>query len=447
MRINKKILVAAIISVFIALGVLFFIASPEESDSIYTHIYIHGVPVGGLTVVEAEAALMERFQPGLENKTLKYSVNGEIVTAFTFADFGARFDFSGLVQEAMNYSVLGSLQSRIERMFGRSYKIDTHPGLVIAPERMESILSGLSRQIDMTAKNASFSLENGNVIITPESTGRAIDIQAATLATHRVLNSLTDGIVELTIQATQPVYTSTDFTFDVSVLGAFQTKYTGTDADPRIYNVRLAARKVNNQVIYPGEIFSTGAIIGAHKPNSGFKSAIVLVRGEPVEDIGGGVCQVVSTLYNAVLAAELTIVQRHNHSVPVSYVENGFDATVAGDYYDLKFKNNTPHPILISSQMAGGNLSISIHGHENRPANRNIRFSAKHIETIKPEAYREVVDPAIPRDERHITLEPQPGYHVELHKHVYVDGKEVEVVKINTSIYKPLQGVIAIGAG
>lgn len=447
MRKNKKLIIVVILSVCISLPVLVFSGSSQEADKIYTHIYIHGIPVGGLTAIEAEAALMERFQPGLERRTLEYSINGELVATFTFADFGTRFDFSELIQEAVDYSMLGSLPSRIGRMFGRAYKINAPAGLIIVPERMESIVTGLSRKMNTATQNASFALENGNIEITPERAGRAIDIQAAALATYRVLNSLTDGVVELTLQAVQPTYTTTDFKFDVSNLGSFQTTYTGTDADPRIYNVRLAANKINNQVLHSGEIFSTGTHIGAHKPNSGFKSAIVLVRGEPVEDIGGGVCQVVSTLYNAVLAAELPVVQRHNHSVPVSYVESGFDATVAGDYYDLKFKNNTPHPILISSQMSTGNLRISIHGYESRPDNRSIRFSAKRVEVIEPEPYREVVDPTIPRDQKHITLESQPGYHIELHKHVYIDGKEVEVIKINTSIYKPLQGVVAIGAG
>jgi len=426
---------------------MIFVNSSQETDRIYTQIYIHGVPVGGLTSQEAEAALMERFQPDLENRVVQFSLNGQIVAEFTFADFGAKFDFSEPVQSAIDFSSIGNLPRRIGRMLGRSYKINNPVKLTINPQRMESIFSGLSREIDRSAQNASFALNNENIVIVPESVGQAIDIQAAILATHHVLNSLVSGVVELAVQITQPMYTRADFEFDVSILGSFQTKYTGIDSDSRIYNVRLAANKINNHVLYPGDVFSASTLIGAHRPNSGYKSAIVLVRGQPVEDIGGGVCQVVSTLYNAALAAELHIVQRHNHSAPVSYVENGFDATVAGDYYDLKFKNNTPYPILITSQMSSGSLQISIHGHESRPANRSIRFSAKPIETIKPEPYREVVDSSIPMGESYVTLQSQLGYHIELHKHIYIDGKEIEVVKINTSIYKPLQGVIAIGAG
>jgi vancomycin resistance protein YoaR len=171
------------------------------------------------------------------------------------------------------------------------------------------------------------------------------------------------------------------------------------------------------------------------------------VRGKPVEDVGGGVCQVVTTLYNAVLRAELEIIQRHNHSARVGYVDAGFDATVAGDYLDLKFKNNSARPILITSQFENGRLFVKIHGVETRQYGRSLKFEAKQIELIPPSPYREVVDPKIPRGERLVTLESQPGYRFELYKCVFVDGKEIEKIKINTSVYKPLQGIITIGAG
>ncbi|MCL2285479.1 MAG: VanW family protein [Firmicutes bacterium] len=444
MKKTKILLIILLLAVSLGL-VLIFVNSPQ--DRIYTHIYIHGVPVGGLTTEEADAVLMEHFQPGLENKTIQYSVGKKIIAEFAFADFGARLNFSEPIQLAMAYSTAGNLQSRLMRMFGRAYEINASARLEIIPQRMESIFSGISRQISKPVQNAGFALENGNIVVIPEQVGYGMDTQAIALATDKVLRSLESGVVEIILQTIQPNYTMADFDFEVSVIGSFQTEYAGTDTDPRIHNVRLAAEKIHNRVLYPGEVFSTGAIVGAHRPNSGYKPAIVLVRGEPVEDIGGGVCQVVSTLYNAVLMAELPVVQRHNHSVPVSYVDSGFDATVAGDYYDLKFKNNTLHPILITSQMTDGNLQIFIHGHENRPANRSIRFQAKRVETIAPGPYREVIDNTIPQGERYITLQSQEGYHIKLYKHIYVDGSEVEVVQINTSIYKPLQGVIAIGTG
>ena len=443
---NKKLIIFAAVaaSLVLLLVVLVKIVAgpPTDTDRIYIRTYIHGVAVGGLTAQEAEGALMQQFQPRLESRQITYYVDGDVIAEFAFANFGASFDFSQLVEDALNYSRRSALH-----IFRRTIQIEAPAKYTISAEKMNDVFTQLSKKIDVMPEDAVFMLQDGNIVVTPESAGRALDVQALSLATQDVLLSLQSGSVIITMHAIMPKYTTSDFQFPVSVLGSFRTKYPGSETEAREYNVRLASDRINNQVLFPGEVFSAGAAIGANKPNSGYKSAIVLVKGEPVEDIGGGVCQVVSTLYNAVLAAELQITQRHNHSAPVSYVEKGFDATVAGDYFDLKFKNDTEHPILISSRFENGELRIAIHGYENRPAERSISFSARRVETVLPEPYRKIVDAAVPLGEQIILSESQVGYHVELLKHIYMSGNEIEVVKINTSIYKPLQGVIAIGAG
>jgi len=438
---KKKLILFAGLIIFAV--VLIFVLNRKPSDKIHANTYIHGVAVGGLTAPEANAVLMEFWQPNLAIQTVAYTINGEIVAEFTFADFGLQYDFSGLIQKAMD----DNLRGVFERMIGQKRLILDEIGFTVIHEQAMSVFSALSRQVDVMPTNASFAMIDGQIIVSAETKGHGLDVQAAAVATENVLRSRGCGTVELMLHTIEPKHTAADFDFTVSVLGSFRTKYTGDETDPRIYNIRLASDRINNQVLFPGDVFSAGALIAAHKPNSGYKPAIVLVSGEPKEDIGGGVCQVVTTLYNAVLVAELPITQRHNHSAPVSYVDSGFDATVAGDYYDLKFKNNTEHPILIVSQLKNEELVISVHGLESRPQERSVRFSARKVKTLSPDPCREVVDAAVPKGKRHVVLEPQEGFHIELLKHVYMNGKEVETVKINTSIYKPLRGVVAIGAG
>jgi len=386
---------------------------------------------------------MEFWQPNLEIQTVSYTINGQTVAEFTFADFGLRYDFSELIQTAMNNDLRGVSR----RLIGQKRLILDPIELTVVHEQAMSVFSALSRMADVMPQNASFAMKDEQIVVTAEINGRGLDVQAAAVDTENILRSRECGIVELMLHPIAAKYTSADFDFTISVLGSYRTKYTGNESEPRVFNIRLASDKINNQVLFPGDVFSAGTIIAAHKPDGGYKSAIVLVNGEPVEDVGGGVCQVVSTLYNALLVAELPIIQRHNHSAPVSYVRSGFDATVAGDYYDLKFKNNTANPILVTSQLKNGELIVTIHGFDNRPSERTVRFTATTVKTIAPDPCREVVDASVPRGKRYVRLEPQEGLHVELFKHVYVNGKEVEVVKVNTSIYKPLRGVIAIGAG
>jgi len=435
----KKIIFFAIL--FFIFTILFYRSLPREKIS--SNVYIHDVAVGGMTKDEAIAALSARFQPELEKKIVRYKNNNDVVAEFSFAHFETRFDFSALVDEAIAFS--RAKKFRVARIFGREYKISAPPTILYSAEKMEDKMNELSKKIDIAATNASFSEQNGKIIVAKEKSGRAANIEDAAAQTREIFGKM-HGDVDLKISEIKPLYTEKNFSFDVKILGAYETSCNVNNA-PRRRNISRASQKINNSVVYPGEIFSAGTKIAANLPESGYETATVLVRGKPVEDVGGGVCQVVTTLYNAVLRAELEIIQRHNHSARVAYVGAGFDATVAGDYFDLKFKNSSARPILITSFFDDGKLSVKIHGIETRKNNRVLKFEAEQIETILPEPHREIIDPKIPRGEKIVSLEPQAGYRFELYKYIFVDGKETEKIKINTSVYKPLQGIITIGAG
>jgi len=418
---------------------------PAATGSIYSNMYIHGLPVGGLTTEEAEAALMQHFQTGLDGETIFFTYGGETVAQRSYRELGIVLDFSDAIQAAREYSNRRNLPARVSRLLGRAHNITLQPILRYDQGRLAGHLESVANKIQAKPTNASFVYENGQITIKPEADGVAVDMESATRQFNDLVAALSGGTVELSTKSTQPRYVTADLQFDVTVLGTFSTRIEAGIHDPRVRNVSRAAERIHNQMLYPGDIFSASALMGTHLPGSGYESAIVLVRGEPMEDIGGGICQVVTTLYNAVLLAELTVVQRHNHSARVSYVDYGFDATIAGDYYDLKFKNNTSHPILVTSRLTTNALYVTIHGREERPQNRTLQFSGQRVDVIPPEPYKEVVDTSLAPGERVVTLESQMGYRYEVFKHIYIDGQEVEQVKINTSSYRPLQGVVSIG--
>jgi len=417
---------------------------PPPQDSIYRNIYINGIPVGGMTPEEAEAALMHEFQPGYDNMTFTFTTQGVEVAQRSFRDLGIRLDFSEPVQTASNFGSRRNLAQRISRLMGRPYHIIATPCLQFQTPRIEAAVQGVADKINSAPINASFVMDDGGIVVKPEVAGISVDAAHATQQLLQLLHNHTGGIIELPVLPIPPRFSTSHFQFPVSIIGAYTTPVS-IEVDARVRNITKAVERVHNHVLYPGDVFSAGGLIGAHLPGSGYEAAVVLVRGEPAYDIGGGVCQVVTTIYNAVLKAELTVVQRHNHSARVSYAGFGFDATIAGDYLDFKFKNNTPHPMLIVSGLRGGELYVHIHGYDNRPANRTLQFSAQRVDVIPPEPYKEVVDASLAPGERVVTLESQLGYRYEVFKHVFVDGVEVEVVKVNTSSYRPLQGVISVG--
>ena len=421
--------------------------APNEADRIYTNVYIHEVAVGGMNMEEANAALMERFQPALESRMVRYAVGADVLLEFTFAEFGAKFDFSPTIETALMYTHAPRFSQRVTRIFRDTYKITDSPTFIFSAEMLEDVLIKISQEIDIPVRNAAFREEGGEISVTGEHAGQGVDTVLAAEATQEILRNLTDGTIQLQIITVAPSYTTANFDFAPTLLGAFETPCACKDDPARCRNIVRAAERIHNTVVYPGGVFSAGEKIGAHLPNSGYEAAVVLIQGQPAEDIGGGVCQVVTTLYNAVLRSELEVVQRHNHSARVSYVDIGYDATVAGDYYDLKFKNNTGSPILVTSGVKNDSLHVRIYGNETREDGRSVRFEGRQVELLTPEPYREIVDPSVPLGSREVTLPSQMGYHVELFKIVYMYNEPIEEIKVNTSVYKPLQGIIAIGAG
>lgn len=144
-------------------------------------------------------------------------------------------------------------------------------------------------------------------------------------------------------------------------LASFSTKYSTRDTD-RTTNLRLAANKVNGTVLMPGETFSYNKVVGARTIAAGYKEAPIYVSGEVVDGLGGGICQISSTIYNAVIYANLDIVQRSNHQFVPSYVTASRDATVVYGSIDFQFKNNRDYPIKIICSVSGGVASCQIFG-------------------------------------------------------------------------------------
>ena len=134
--------------------------------------------------------------------------------------------------------------------------------------------------------------------------------------------------------------------YNTGLLSTFTTRYDGSNA-PRAHNIRLASEKINGTVLCNGEAFSFNETVGQRTVERGFKSAKIIERGEFVDGVGGGVCQVSTTLFNAALLSGCDMTEFHQHSLAVSYVPPSFDAMVSGTYFDLKFENRTGYTLYI----------------------------------------------------------------------------------------------------
>lgn len=360
-----------------------------------------------VNIDEAEAPLYE------EPRIVNFIYNDSLVYSLTFADFGVEYYF-------------------------HLFWFDEE----LIAERLDVVRA----QAAILPVNASMRLDiSGEFIITDGVPGRTPDMQNAAVQLREILASGEGGTVVLDMYEIPPSYHAGHFAMAQSLLGRFVTPYHGGEEIPRSINIRLAAAHINNTVLFPGQVFSTRETAGPSTPERGYAMAAVIMDGQLVEDYGGGVCQVASTLYNAVLYAELPVLERSNHSVKVYYMDFGFDAAIAGDYMDLKFKNNLEYPILITASAVNGILEVKIYGRETRPANRTLAFVSELVEVIPPEPERVVVDENLPSGHVLVSTEPRDGYKYELFRVVFVDGEQMERERVNTSVYRPIQGVITRG--
>jgi len=177
---------------------------------------------------------------------------------------------------------------------------------------------------------------------------------------------------------------------------------------------------------------------------NGYVESGIILNGRPARGIGGGICQIASTLYMAALIAEVDIVERRAHSLMIDYMPPATDATMAEGQIDLRFRNNTTSPMLIESIMTGNQHIINIYGAETRPGYRQIYFEARQTAELAPE-HEIIEDASLPKGFIQIASPSIPGATYELYKMVYHHGKPVEEIKINTSSYNPIRGVLIIG--
>jgi len=198
-------------------------------------------------------------------------------------------------------------------------------------------------------------LQVGSGKVIPARRGLEIDV-ARTL--ERVVRARPGEAVSSALIPIDPAFTERDIARITRNIGDYHTWVWGSEE--RLHNVALAARRLDHSLVMPGELFSFNEVVGPRTAAEGYKPAPVLVGQGTAMDAGGGVCQVASTLFNAVLAARLEVVERHPHSRPVEYVPKGRDATVLYDSLDFKFRNNTDEAIIIRSHVQGRNLTIRI---------------------------------------------------------------------------------------
>ncbi|MGN0155576.1 MAG: VanW family protein [Lachnospiraceae bacterium] len=425
-------------------------AENADKQTIYAGVYLDGVYVGGLTKEEAMEEY-DKYIDGIEDLKLTFTTSvGSYST--TLEEIDVSVSVEDAVDTAFNYGRQGNILTRYKEI-----KALEEENVVLVPEKkfdeekLKEKLENETSDIVNAPKNASITRENGEFIIYDGEKGTSIKVDETVKEVEDIFAAeweQKDIKISAVVEEQEPQYTTDDFYKIDSVLGQSVTNYNSGNT-ARSQNLATGASKVSGTVLMPGEQFSMYNTVSPFTEENGYANAGQYVSNgkgmELVDGLGGGICQVSTTLYNAVLKSELQVDERYPHSLTVSYVDKGRDAAIAGDYMDFKFTNNTEYPIYIEGYAGGGSISFAIYGHDTRPSNRTISFESKVIETYEPGEPEEIEDDTLEEGKEVTEQEAHTGYYVELWKNIYIDGVLTDSVKVDGSQYKAQAAKIRIG--
>lgn len=366
----------------------------------------------------------------------------------TLADLGVTYDADPILR-ALDKMKEGSLWERIQARynFPTSWTLQFRWNKDVWAKRLTTDWEAQTFGKPVNAKREI--TKDDSIRYTPEKAVYRIDrVQLEQLIRASIPHTWNDGrtiALEVPMQKTNPPVTVASLQAEgiERKIIEFSTSFVQAD-DGRTHNVNAAAQTIHDMVLKPGEIFDYDKVIAETEKKYGFKEAPVIFNGKLVPGIGGGICQVSSTLYNAVLRTGLEIVERRNHSLPVSYLPIGLDATFSQGYINFRFKNTTGKHLMIRTAAVNDRLIIKFFGTMDKGV--SYRMETKTLKVLEP-TIKYVKNPNLPIGSHETIQRGKQGYTVESYRIKLVNGKEVERKKMFVDTYRPQPTLIAVNTG
>lgn len=413
-------------------------------SGIYQGITIDGIDVSGLSKEAASSLLTSTHGRDASSQKLTLYYEDE-EWEYTFLEIGAQYQVEQAVDHAYQLGRTGTEKENMKTVNALLKKGEDIPLDFSYDEiKMQDTLIEVSASFDKEAKDSTLTRSNGKFIITKEEQGRKMDVAATMLNVDRVMQSMKSGRAAIVAETTEPEITYEENQNVTDLIGSYTTKYTAYDKN-RNTNLVVGCKYINGTVIAPGEVFSAMEGLGEQTYARGYRDAGVYVNGKVEAGMGGGVCQITSTLYNAAIYAELDIVERSPHSMTVGYVPLGRDAAIADTYKDLKIKNDTGYPVYLEAYAANGVLKVNLYGHEIHEAGREVEYETVYEATIEKPADIVTEDPEKPEGEKEITSKGRTGAKVSVYKKVFQNGKQVSREKFSSSSYRAAPAEVTVG--
>ncbi len=423
-------------------------------DTIFPGVYVDNVHVGNMTIDQAREALASGsvqsdsgFSLTVNIGNRSFPINSQLVPLTRNVDQVLEQAYALGRQNtipAVN-AVETPFEQRLkatEELYNQNVLLTSHMSYDKAAVQTltDEMVSRLSRDpVDATVQ--SFDFNTRKFTFSDEAVGVRVDGEALYQQVIAKLDAKEYGqTITFTPEIINPKVTKVELMNNFKKVSEYTTETTSNSN--RNTNVDLSAKAINGHTVMPGQVFSFNETTGQRTEAKGYKEAIAISGGQSVPDIGGGVCQTSSTLFNAVARADLEIVDRSPHSWPSTYVAKGLDATVNWPNLDFKFRNNKDTPIFIISYYNNRKVTVEIYG-MSIGQGMAIDLKSEVTKTNRPSSeVKYVQNTSLPVGTSKETIEARTGYVVDTYKVWYKDGQEVRREKLFTSNYRAYQRTV-----
>ena len=428
------------------------------TDKFYPGTVIDGVEVGGMTKQEAYDAVMKKLPANPVTIDVKLNLEGKILN-LNLKDVTIEYNTAEIIDEAFakyrpvngeDLTNLVECYNNVQKLKNEKQTYESTYTVKVNGVK-EAVSAALTPFVEeySTVKNASivdFDTETKEFVVDKEKTGYEMDIDGAAKAVEDLFSKGTyTGTVKVPTVIKQPEITEEMIRENFGLVGS---EWTVTDGNSnRNNNISQACDNINGTILEPGEVFSFNEVVGQRTYENGFMTATVIAGGQYEQGLGGGICQVSTTLYNAALKTDLEIVERHSHAWPSDYISVGLDATVDWPALDLKFKNDTDYQIVILAWWDPSDYTCNaeIYGRK-LPDGKSIETRSEVVSRTPAGETEYVADPSLPVGETKTLRNAHDGITAHAYK-VWsdADGNEIDRVYYNSTTYASYGKRVAIG--
>ncbi|WP_027623893.1 VanW family protein [Clostridium lundense] len=336
----------------------------KYDNLIYPGVFIEGVNVGGKTKDKAISLLSQKYTDVNKKRNIVIKVADKEYT-LNFSELNIEYNYDEVINSAFNIHKDGSTLNKYKNIKEpKNHELDLNYKYSMA--KIDNIIKKIKEENNKEAIDASIQKTNsGDFFVKGESYGQVIDDKNIKEQIQKSMDIKGNGniVVNSNIKEIKPHITGGQLGSINTIISTFATNFAGSNEN-RVTNITLAADAINGKVMMPGDTFSFNDVVGQRTAEKGYKPAKVIVGDKFVDDFGGGVCQVSSTLYNAIMRANIPYTERTRHTMMSTYVPMGMDATVDFGNIDYKFKNTLNYPIYIEAVVQNKNITFNVYSNK-----------------------------------------------------------------------------------